>query len=380
MKIAIVYDMIYPFSVGGAEVRNYEIAKRLAKKHEVHLFGVKLWKGKDIIERGGVRIHGICRYRQKYTFGGKRLIIEPMIFSYKLLKSLLKEKFDVVDSTSFPYFHCFTCKLYSLARNVPLVISWHEVWKDYWYEYLGKKGFFGKVVEKMVSKLTKNVVAVSSRTRKKLIELGVNKRMIKSVYNGVDLNVINSVKKSSERSDIIYVGRLMEHKGIDKLIRAISVVKKKKPEVKAIIIGEGPEKRKLIKLSKSMGLEENIKFIDFLPEREDVYSYMKSSKIFALPSILEGFSIVTIEANACKTPVLTVRHENNATTDLIVNGKNGIVVENDYEEIAKGLSKLLNNRRLLERMGRESYEFVKENFDWERSAKGMEILYENLMG
>lgn len=54
MKIAIVYDMIYPFNIGGAEIRNYEIAKRLARHHEVHLFGVKLWDGPDVIRRDGL--------------------------------------------------------------------------------------------------------------------------------------------------------------------------------------------------------------------------------------------------------------------------------------------------------------------------------------
>jgi len=65
MKIALVYDMIYPYNIGGAELRNYEIAKRLSQNHEVHLFGVKMWDGPNIIIREGIVIHGVCRYSDK---------------------------------------------------------------------------------------------------------------------------------------------------------------------------------------------------------------------------------------------------------------------------------------------------------------------------
>jgi len=84
MKIAIVYDMLYPFNVGGAEIRNYEIAKVLAKEHDVHLIGVKLWKGKRVIKREGITYHGVCRYKKLHSFSGKRSILEPMYYSFKL--------------------------------------------------------------------------------------------------------------------------------------------------------------------------------------------------------------------------------------------------------------------------------------------------------
>ena len=72
LKIAIVYDMLYPFNIGGAEIRNYEIAKILAKKHDVHLIGIKLWKGKQIIKKNRITYHGVCNYKNMYNFSGKR--------------------------------------------------------------------------------------------------------------------------------------------------------------------------------------------------------------------------------------------------------------------------------------------------------------------
>ena len=62
MKIAMTTDVIYPFTVGGSEIRNHEILKRLAKNgHEVHIYGAKLWRGKDIIKLDGISIHGVSK-------------------------------------------------------------------------------------------------------------------------------------------------------------------------------------------------------------------------------------------------------------------------------------------------------------------------------
>ena len=56
----------------------------------------------------------------------------------------MKERFDIIDCQQFPYFSCFSAKFLSTLKKIPLMITWHEVWGDYWYEYLGWKGFVGK--------------------------------------------------------------------------------------------------------------------------------------------------------------------------------------------------------------------------------------------
>ena len=136
MKIAYVHDVIYPFVKGGAEKRVMEIATRLAARgHDVHIFGMKYWDGEDVIEREGVHLHGVCASQDLYV-DGKRSIKTSVYFSWKLLRSL-EGDFDVIDAQEFPYFPCFSAKLFSILKRTPLVITWHEVWGDYWREYLG---------------------------------------------------------------------------------------------------------------------------------------------------------------------------------------------------------------------------------------------------
>jgi glycosyltransferase involved in cell wall biosynthesis len=379
MKIALVYDMIYPYSIGGAEVRNYSLAKRLTEQgHEVHLYGIKLWKGPDTIKKDGVFIHGICRYTQKYNFKGNRSIFEPIKFSFYVFKSLIKEKFDIIDCSAFPYFPAFSCKLYSVLRNTPLVITWHEVWRDYWYEYLGWKGMFGVIIEKIVSKLTKNIISVSNKTKNNLLALNVNKKYVSVVYNWVDIKEIEEIKKFKEEFDVFYAGRLMKHKNIDILIKSVYLAKKEFPDIKTVIIGNGPEKTKLKALTRKLNLEKNIKFMDFML-KEQVYRFMKSSKLFVLPSVLEGFGIIVIEANACGIPVITVKHKRNASADLIKNYNNGFVCNLSESSIAEKILILLKNSKLRENMSKKSIRNA-ENYDIKKAVIKLENIYKQCSG
>ncbi len=197
MKIAFVYDVIYPYVKGGVEKRVWELAVRLTHRgHEVHLFGMKFWDGEDIINREGVFLHGVCPAQKLYT-SGRRSIWQAVYFSLHLLSPLLKEKFDIIDCQQFPYFSCFSAKLISKLRKTPLVITWHEVWGEYWYDYLGWKGFGGKITEQLVSLLTQHCVAVSLTTKNNLKSLGYHQQ-ITIIPNGVDLQHIRLINPSDE--------------------------------------------------------------------------------------------------------------------------------------------------------------------------------------
>ena len=106
MKIAFIYDAVYPWIKGGAEKRIYEIGRRLADKHEVHWYGIRWWDGGETIEHDGIILHGVCEAVPLYV-NGRRSIGEAIYFAGKLLPKLIKENFDVVDCQEFPYFPCF---------------------------------------------------------------------------------------------------------------------------------------------------------------------------------------------------------------------------------------------------------------------------------
>ena len=220
MRVAFVYDAIYPWVKGGAEVRIHELGRRLSLQgHDVHLFGIKWWEGEDVLQYEGMTLHGVCKARNLYV-NGRRSISEAIVFSVKLFPALINERFDIIDVSVFPYFSCFTVKAISVLKNIPVVFTWHEVWGDYWYEYLGKKkGFFGLAIEITVAKISKNSIAVSDWTKKRLETFVGTGRKIAVLPNGVDLKLISEIKPAGKDYsgsqggkiyDIIFAGRLIK--------------------------------------------------------------------------------------------------------------------------------------------------------------------------
>lgn len=375
MKIIFVYDAIYPYVKGGGEKRIYDISRRLADRgHEVHLFGMKFWSGPDVIQEGGVHLHGVCPARGLYTSSGRRSICQALYFSANLLPPLLKADFDLVDCSVFPYFPCFSAKIACLLKRKPLVLTWYEVWRDYWREYLGiLKGLIGEMTEKAVSMLAKRNIAISDTTKKNLVKLGVAEEKITVLPNGIDLDVIRETAPSGDESDVIFAGRLIADKNVDVLIKAVRLAKEKISGIRCIIIGDGPERGRLTELTVTLGLQDNVKFTGFLDYGE-VIAHMKASKVFVLPSTREGFGIVVVEANACGLPVITAKHERNAAADLIDEGKNGFKCELSEKELAEKILAIVGDDSLRKKMSEHCLEHSKK-YDWGMIADDAEKYY-----
>ncbi len=376
MKLAFVYDAVYPWVKGGAEKRIYELGKRLAQKgHQVHVFGVKWWDGADVITNEGMVLHGVCEKMDLYVHG-RRSIAEAVIFSIELMPRLFKEKFDLIDVSVFPYFSCFSVKLISILRRTPVIFTWHEVWGDYWYEYMGKTGAFGKLVEIMVSKLTNFSIVVSEMTRNGLESLGVRDENIRIVPNGIDLGKIDSIPRSVHECNIIFVGRLIREKNVDILIEALVHVKRSLPDVKCHIIGNGPEKKKLERFVIECKLQNNVTFFGFL-DYDEVISRIKSSNVLVIPSSREGFGMVIIEAYACGVPVITVKCPGNAAAEL-VNERTGLRVELNEKKLAEAVLKLVTEDVLRKRLSGYAMKAASE-YDWDEITGKLMSYYETFI-
>jgi glycosyltransferase involved in cell wall biosynthesis len=374
MRIAFIYDAVYPFVTGGAEKRVYELAKRLAKKgHDVHWYGIGWWwpeNGQKDIKMDGILLHGVCKPLELYN-GERRSIKEAIYFAIKLFPELMGEKYDIVDCQGFPFFSCFTAKIHSLLSRSKLIITLHEVWGDYWYDYLGKMGFFGKLVEKLMVNLTNNIVSVSTKTKKDLKKIKKSENAV-VIPNGIDFSYIREINPSKEKSDIIFAGRLIKEKNIDILIKSVHLAREEIPNIKCFIIGDGPERAKLEKIVDELDIQNNIIFKGFIENYGDLISYMKSSKVFLLPSSREGFGIVVIEANACGLPVIVINHKMNAAVDLIENGENGFISEQSESAISKNMIKCIKEKKEMEETCIES----SKEYDWNSIVNKIELMYE----
>jgi len=336
---------------------------------------MKYWQGDDFILKNNIHYHGVGKAKKLYLKSGRRSIFQALYFGLKLIKPLFKEKFDLIDCSSFPYFSIFPCWLYSKIRRVPLVVTWHEYWDlKYWLKYLGILGICGYIIQGLALLSSNNIIAVSSFTKNKLIKAGKSDKNVTVIQNGVNLELINKVNQSLEKSDIIFVGRLIKEKNVNLLIEVLKKLKTEFDKIQLIIIGEGPEKEKLVNLSKKLNLKNNISFISFQENIKDVYAYLKSSQMLILPSEREGFGMIILEANACGLPVVTTNHQDNAAKDLIKNDYNGFIVDLEVNDIFKKVKELLKNESKLNQMSINSKEIVKE-YDWNNIVRDLEKYY-----
>jgi glycosyltransferase involved in cell wall biosynthesis len=374
-KIALVYDAIYPYIKGGAERRYYELALRLTQQgYDVHLYGMKFWEGPDVITRDGLTLHGIMKARPLYTADGRRSISQAVLFGFASWK-MLGEKFDILDCCGFPYFSLFPARVVAWVKRKPLFVTWHEVWgKKYWKEYLGKLGAIGYLVEKTASMLPDRIISCSDLTTGRLLNDLRVKAPIHTIANGVDVQHISKLKPAAQTSDVSYAGRLVSHKNVDLLIKAISVLKQRGIQLKCSIIGDGPESKKLQALAKKLKVSKQITFHGFIPESDDAFGIIKASKVFVLPSEREGFGFVAIEANALGVPVLTLDHTDNAATGLITPGKNGALFSKNPEALADAIGTML-----LQTGSQLSATCVKSSrvYDWTVLTKQVQAVYED---
>jgi glycosyltransferase involved in cell wall biosynthesis len=364
LRIAFVYDVVYPWVKGGVEKRIYELAVRLARFHEVHVYGYRHWGGSSSIEREGIHYHGLARPGRTYLLGKRNPMPMLRLASNVSRRTDELRRYDVLDLQNLFYPGAL-----ALAQLPNAVVTWHEFWGRYWFTYLGPAGLIGWLAEERLFSAERHL-AVSMKTKLDLRRAGLGKP-VSLVPNGVDVGLIDAVPPAELESDVIFVGRLVRGKGVDVLLRALSELKREIPDVRAVIVGDGPERAKLELRAKRLGLEGNVLFVGFLEDYTRVLALMKSSKVFVLPSRREGFGIVALEAMASGLPVVTIDAPMNAARFLVEDGKTGLVVPE--EKLAEALSGLLDGDYLT--LGRRGREFSKA-YDWDNVVR----TWENAVG
>jgi glycosyltransferase involved in cell wall biosynthesis len=373
--------VLFPFSIGGSEIRNYEIGKRLVKRgYEVHIFGIKYWQGEPIIEQEGIILHGVHDNKDIYNKKGKRKALSTVILSIKIFSELIKYRFDILDVQSFVFTHCYVAKVISFMYGDKLILTWHQYFGSYLFKYFGIfKGTAAFFLELFSVRLTHHNVIVSEHTRSQLTRHGVHKNDIVLIENGVDMEKISSVPEQVKIYDLLFVGRLNFQKNLSLLIDTVSEIKKKNHQIKVCIVGEGDEKTGMLKKIHEKGLTDNFVFKNFETDRKKIYSYIKQSKILILTSILEGLPLVLIEANACGVPVVSTKTAWNNTIDFLGREPvSGLATSPDASELSKEIMSLLDDKVRLEQFSKNALDKAKK-YDWEIMTDKTESFYKSVL-
>jgi len=195
------------------------------------------------------------------------------------------------------------------------------------------------------------------------------------IENGIDQNAFKPRRIGFEY-DVLFIGRLIKVKGVDVLIEAISLVKKR--GIKVAIVGTGPLERDLKKLAKKLGLESNIRFLGRLPQNEMTVIYNKS-RVIGLPSISkEGILTTMLEAAACGRPVVTTTA--GSMKEFINDGKTGLLVEpNDPLKLSEAINSLIINNNLRNQIGQNARKAIVDRWAWDIKIKQLEKEYEKII-
>jgi glycosyltransferase involved in cell wall biosynthesis len=379
MDVAFVSNVVFPFVKGGAEKRIHEIGTRLADEgHDVTVYGRHFWDGPEETTHDGMTLRAAAPGIELYNEDGQRSITEAMDFAARLVPTLRPhvDEHDLVIASVFPYFPVLSAKLCTLLADTPLVTTWHEVWGDYWDEYLGTLAFGGKLVEHLTARTPQHPIAVSGITADRLAELGPARDDIEVVPNGIDVQQIQDAPLPTESYradgrpgfDILFVGRLIQDKRVDVLLDAFDRVVEEY-DVTLGIVGDGPQVDALRERGSALDHAERVTFLGFLDEYEDVLGHMRAARVFASPSTREGFGITYAEAMAADCTVIAADHPNSAASEVVDDA--GYLVEPTADGVAEALDHALSGERPpmapTERATR---------YDWDTVAKQAEEVYQ----
>lgn len=332
-QLNIVYDVAYPFVEGGGQKRIFEVATRLVRRGwNVTWYTFQTWEGSEVLREHGITYVGLPGVVPLYSESGRRSRKEVLVFGCAVWKRRNSiQNADVLWCGQWPYSHLVTALFSSRAI---VSVDWWETWGGHWFEYAGYiTGFAGVLIERVMATLCArrgSVIAISPRGAEDVLTTIIGKSCqasVKIISNGIDLNEINQCNPSACEIDIIYVGRLKDHKNVDHLVRAVWLLREEfSLTVHAAIIGGGPEESALHELAETLGVDGQVRFLSDVNDQQK-YSYMKAARIFVHPSTKEGGgSITLLESLACGTPVVMYDTPNGIDPSYISEGKTGWLV------------------------------------------------------
>ncbi len=224
---------------------------------------------------------------------------------------------------------------------------------------------------RMIFTRARYVVTVSRYTAEKIKVFGVEESRI-AILPGcpsVDVSVVDeAIPFKKDGKIILTVGRLVKRKGHEDILRALVDVVKIHPDVRYVIVGDGPNRAVIENLARDLGVD---KYVTFTGEvsGSDMMRWLATCDVFAMTprdinGDVEGFGLVYLEANVFGKPVVATR--SGGVSDAVVDGVTGVLVgEGDVSAIAGAISGLLSDRELAIKIGKQGRERVLRDFQWE---------------
>lgn len=357
-----------PQSSGGIEIYVDNFIGELAKEEDIEIKVItrKFRETKNYERDGNVEVYRVSWIKGFY--------FRNLSFNFSALLHGLKLDLEVIHAHG-PFATLFGLILAKIKRK-PLIATPHglALQQPQYHKFLK---YILKKLERFVYSRANHVIFLSEQEkdefRKKLeflpdmwgvVPPGLE---VKKFWVG-DSRSIKDEFDLKNKIVVTFVGRLIGVKGVEIFIRALKDLRE---DYKALIVGDGPETKKLQNMMEEHGLRDKVTFTGW---RSDIPAILAASDIFVLPSYSEGLPIALLEAMAAgKACVVT-------DIGLPVNsGENALVVPaGDPESLARAVETLLIDEKLREKLGRNAREEVKREYSWEKAVEGYMRIFNQL--
>ncbi|HEV3035773.1 MAG TPA: glycosyltransferase [Solirubrobacteraceae bacterium] len=344
MRVCVVYDCLFPHTVGGAERWYRNLAERLAAEgHEVTYLTLRQWKRgehAEIDER--VRVVTAGPRMALYTEDGRRRILPPLVFGLGVFAHLLRDgrRYDVVHTCAFPYFSLLAAALVRPLMRFELVVDWFEVWsRSYWREYLGGPGGrVGELVQRLCALVRQRAFCFSELHAERLRDEGLRGSV--TVLRGLYAESPAPPTLGAVEPTVLFAARLIPEKQVTLAVAAMALAAERIAGLRGEFLGDGPERAALDAAIAAHGLQGVVTARGFT-DTETVDAEMRRAMCMLVTSRREGYGLVVVEAAARGTPSVVVAGEDNAATELIEEGVNGFVApSSDPESVADAIARV----------------------------------------
>ena len=220
------------------------------------------------------------------------------------------------------------------------------------------------------------ITALSRALVEATAAIGVPAERIRVIPNGVDTNSFVPLPHQARDDTILFVGSLIERKGVGHLLAAAAEVLGLFPTYRLVLIGEGPQYSMLERLADSLGIARRVVFLGS-QSQDQVRVQMQRARLLVLPSLEEGQGVVLLEALACGTPVVASRV--NGIPEVVTDDVGVLVPPADPKALSGAIRRILDRPRLWADMSRKARERVVRHYDWRYLADQYIAVYESML-
>jgi glycosyltransferase involved in cell wall biosynthesis len=334
MRVCLIYDCLFPYTVGGAERTYRSLAEMLAADgHQLTYLTLRQWDRDVSPDVPGVTVRTAGPRMSLYTDSGRRRVLPPLVFGVGVLWHLLRHgrRYEAVHCASFPYFSLLAAALARVWARYRLVVDWHEVWtRRYWREYLGPvAGEVGWAVQRLCVRLPQRAFCYSELHAARLRDEGFTGEV--TVLPGEWSGPLEPMPAREAEQLVVFAGRHIPEKRVLAIPPTIARARVELPGLRCVIFGDGPDRSELRRAIAELGLAQAIDVPGFV-ESERVEDGLARALCMLLPSRREGYGLVVLEAAARGTPSVVVAGPDNAAVALVSEGENGFIARSASPE------------------------------------------------